>query len=46
MTFLPESGANKSIAFVFDQTEGLPLIRWIHNNSTYVRFGGIKNTKT
>ena len=43
MTFFPEFGANK---FVLHQTVGSPPIIWIHNNSMYVRFGGIRNTKT
>ena len=37
MTFLPECGA------VFQTSL---CIVWIHNDSMYVRFGGIKNTKT
>ena len=44
MTLFPD-GANKSV-FVFHQTVGSPPIRWIHNDSMYVRFGGIRNTKT
>ena len=28
------------------QTVGFPLIRWIHKDSIYVRFGGRRNTKT
>ena len=40
MSFLPEFGV------VFHQTFGSPPIRWIHNDSMYVRFGEIRNTKT
>ena len=37
MTFLPECGADSDI----------PTHLWIHNDrSMYVRFGGIRNTKT
>ena len=39
----PEFGSDKN---VFNQTVGSPPIRWIHNDSMYVRFGGIRNTKT
>ena len=45
MTFLLEIEADQSV-FVFHQTVGSPLIRWIHNDSMYVRFGGMRNTKT
>ena len=45
MTFLPEFGADKSIEFVFHQTEGSPLIRWILNDSMYVGFGGMRNKR-
>ena len=45
MTILPEFGADKScIKFAFYQTVGSPLISWIHNDSMYVRFGGMRNT--
>ena len=37
MTFLPECGAVFQISL---------CIVWIHNDSMYVRFGGIRNTKT
>ena len=40
---LPEFGADKG---VFHQTVGAPFIRWIHHDSIYVRFGGMKSTKT
>ena len=40
MTFLPEFVA------VFHQTVGFPLIRWIHKDSMYLIFGGMRNTKT
>ena len=43
MTFFLEFGADKS---VFHHTVGFPPIRWIHNDSMYVRFGGTRNTKT
>ena len=36
MTFYQNLGL-----IVFYQTEGTPLIRWIHNDSMYVRFGEI-----
>ena len=36
MTFLPECGADSNI----------PTHLWIHNDSMYVSFGGIRNTKT
>ena len=39
MTFLPE--------YVADNVFQISLcIIWIHNDSMYVRFGGIRNTKT
>ena len=38
MTFCQEFGADKSLYFV--------PIRWIHNDSLYVRFGGVRNTNT
>ena len=41
--FFPEFGADKS---VFHQTVESPPIRWIHNDSMYVRYGGIRNTRT
>ena len=44
MTFLSKCGADKS--FLFQQREGFSLIKWIHNDFMYVRFGGIRNTKT
>ena len=31
---------------LFQQTEGFPLIKWIHSDFMYVRFGGMRNTKT
>ena len=40
MTFLPDFGAE------YCQTVGSRLIRWIYNDSMYVRFGGTRNTKT
>ena len=42
--FFPEFGAD--ISLYFHQTVGSPLIRWIYNDSMYVRFGEIRNTKT
>ena len=42
MTFLSELKAEFGI---FHQTVGSPFIRWIHNDSMYVRFGGMRNTK-
>ena len=44
MTFLPECGADKSLYFISDSNS--PTHLWIHNDSMYVRFGGIRNTKT
>ena len=44
MTFLPECGADKSLYFISDSN--IPTYLWIHNDSMYVRFGGIRNTKT
>ena len=41
MTFLPECGA---VYFISDSN--IPTHLWIHNDSMYVRFGGIRNTKT
>ena len=38
-----EFGADK---FVFHQTAISPPIMWILNDSMYVRFGGVRNTKT
>ena len=43
MTFLPECGADKSISL--DRSFFL-LIKWVHNDFMYVRFAGMKNTKT
>ena len=42
MTFLPECGAD--LYFISDSD--IPTHLWIHNDSMYVRFGGIRNTKT
>ena len=42
MTFLPKCVAK----FVFQQTEGFSLIKWIHNDFMYVRFGDMRDTKT
>ena len=44
MTFLPECGADKSLSFISDSN--IPTHLWIQNDSMYVRFGGIRNTKT
>ena len=44
MTFLPECGADKS--FVFQHREGFSLFKWMHNDFMYVRYGGMRNTKT
>ena len=41
MTLLPECGA---LYFISDSN--IPTHLWIHNDSMYVRFGGISNTKT
>ena len=40
MTFLPECGADKS------SDSHIPTHLWIHNDFMYVRFGGIRSTKT
>ena len=42
MTFSPEFGADKSIS---SDNRFSPLISWIHNDSMYVRFGGMRNSK-
>ena len=39
MTFLPECGLTKVFQISL-------CIVWMHNYSMYVRFGGIRNTKT
>ena len=31
---------------VFHRTIGFPPSEWIHNDSIYIRFGGIRNTMT
>ena len=41
MIFLPEFGADKSISSDI-RLKSL----WIHNDSMYVGFGGMRNTKT
>ena len=43
VTFLPECGADKSISSL---TVISPPHLWIHNDSMYVRFDGMRNTKT
>ena len=43
MTFFPEFGAYSP---VFHERVGFLPIWWIHNDSMYVRFGGIRNTMT
>ena len=42
MTFWPEGGADKSV-FAFHLSVISPPV---HNDSMYVRFDGIRNTKT
>ena len=43
MTFWPACGADKSISSL----SNLPHpSQWVHNDSMYVRLGGIRNTKT
>ena len=37
---------NLGLTKVFHQTVGSPLIKRIHNESMYVRFGGMRDTKT
>ena len=37
---------NLGLTKVFYQTVDSSLIRWIHNDSMCVRFGGMRNTKT
>ena len=44
MTFYQNLGLTK--VFVFHQTVGSPLFRWMQNDSMYFRFGGMKNTET
>ena len=44
MTFYQNLELTK--VFVFHQTEGSLLISWIHNDSMYVGFGGMRNIKT
>ena len=43
MTFLPECGAD---ILYFSRPEAFSLIKWVHNDFMYVRFGGMRNTKT
>ena len=44
MTFFPEFCADKILYFIRQWDP--PPIRWIHNDFIYVRYGGIRNTKT
>ena len=44
MTFLPECGADKSL--YFSRQKLFLLIKWVHNDFMYVRFAGMRNTKT
>ena len=44
MTFLPECGADKSMYFSIEKD--FSLFKWMHNDFMYVRFGGMRNTKT
>ena len=41
MTFLPECGA-----FTISIEKDFSLFQWMHNDFMYVRFGGMRNTKT
>ena len=41
MTFLPECGA-----LYFSRQKFFSLIKWVHNDFMYVRFAGMRNTKT
>ena len=43
MTFLPEHGADKAISL---DRSIFSLIKWVHNDFMYVRFAGMRNTKT
>ena len=43
MAFLPECGADKMYII---SDSNIPTHLWIHNDSMYVRLGGIRNTKT
>ena len=43
MIFLPECGADK-ICISLDRS--FLLIKWVHNDFMYVRFAGMRNTKT
>ena len=44
MTFLPECGTDKSLYLSTEQD--FSLLKWMHNDSMYVRFAGMRNTKT
>ena len=46
MTFFHEFHADIRIWSILSDTVGSPAIRWSHNDSMYVRIGGIRNTKT
>ena len=46
MTFLPECGADKSCISYFISDSNIPTHLRIHNDSMYVRFAGMRNTKT
>ena len=43
MTILPECGADK---LYFSRYKLFLLIKWVHNDFMYVRFAGMRNTKT
>ena len=45
MTFLPECGADKRTLY-FSRQKLFLLLKWVHNNFMYVRFAGMRNTKT
>ena len=42
MTFLPECGAD----LYFSRQKLFLLVKWVHNDFMYVRFAGMRNTKT
>ena len=44
MTVLSELGADKGFCILADSR--FTVIGWIHNDSMYVRFGGMRNTET
>ena len=41
MTFLPKCGT-----LYFSRQKVFLLIKWVHNDFMYIRFAGMRNTKT